>query len=72
MSEQPKELVLANDWKPKALIVGGVIGAVVGVAAVYLIIQRSNEGKPPQITTGQGVKLGVLVLGLLRNIANLS
>ena len=72
MSDQPKEIILTQDWKPKALIIGGVIGAVVGVAAVYLLIQRDNEGNPPQITTGQGVKMGVLVLSLLRNIANLS
>jgi hypothetical protein len=72
MSEQPKAIVSAQNWKPKALVIGGVIGAVVGVAAVYILIQHSSDDKPPQISTGQGIKLGVLVLSLLRNISNLT
>jgi hypothetical protein len=61
----------SNGWKPKVLIIGGVVGAAVGIAAAYLLIQRSETDGPPDVSVGEGVKLGVLVFGLLRSIANL-
>lgn len=61
----------ALPWQTKAMIVGGVIGAAAGVAAAYMLSQRSKDGQPPEISMGEGVKIGVLVLGLLRSIANL-
>lgn len=71
MSEKTMAITTGEKWKPRLMIIGGVLGALVGVAAAYLIIQRSEEGKPPKINVGEGVKLGVLVFGLLRNIASL-
>jgi hypothetical protein len=71
MSEETTEIVPLDNWKPKALVIGGVIGAAVGVAATYIIIQRSEENKPPELSVGEGVKIGVLVFSLLRSIANL-
>ena len=70
MSEETMEITTVDNWKPKMLIVGGVLGAAVGVAAAYLLIQRAKE-VPPKMSAGEGVKLGVLVFGLLRSIANL-
>jgi hypothetical protein len=61
----------ALTWQTKAMIVGGVIGAAAGVAAAYMLSQRSKDGQPPEISVGEGVKIGVLVFGLLRSIANL-
>ncbi|MCC6955493.1 MAG: hypothetical protein IT316_01790 [Anaerolineales bacterium] len=71
MSENKSDIVPAGDWRPKALIIGGVIGAVVGVTATYLLLQRNEDDTPPDFSVGEGVKIGVLVLGLLRSIANL-
>jgi high-affinity Fe2+/Pb2+ permease len=71
MSEETMAITPVEKWKPKAMIIGGILGAMVGVAAAYLIIQRSEEGKPPKMNVGEGVKLGVIVFGLLRNIASL-
>jgi hypothetical protein len=62
---------LTLTWQTKAMIVGGVIGAAAGVAAAYLLSQRSKDGQPPEMSVGEGIKIGVLVFGLLRSIGNL-
>lgn len=63
---------LKDDWKPKVLIIGAVLGALVGLGAAYLLTQNPPEdGSPPKISAGEGVKLGVLVMGLLRSVAQL-
>jgi high-affinity Fe2+/Pb2+ permease len=71
MSQQTSQITTIDNWKPKVLIIGGVIGAAVGITAAYLLTQRGGEEGPPEISAGEGVKLGVLVFGLLRSIANL-
>lgn len=70
IEQQANELV-KSDWRPKVLIVGGVLGATVGLAAAYLLLQRAGEEQPPDITVGEGIKIGMLVAGLLRSIATL-
>ena len=71
MSQVKNQITSVDNWKPKALVVGGLIGAAVGLVAVYILIQRSDDNQPPDVSVGEGVKIGVLVLTLLRNIANL-
>jgi 4a-hydroxytetrahydrobiopterin dehydratase len=39
----------------------------VGVTAGYAA-QRSKDGEPPKMSVGEGVKIGVLVFGLLRSV----
>ncbi len=59
-------------WKAKVLLVGGLIGALAGVGTAYLLVQRSEEqGKPLRLGAGEGVRLGLLVLGLMRQVARL-
>jgi hypothetical protein len=59
-------------WKRNALIVGGAVGLVVGVGAAYLLAQRAEkEGETPELSAGEGVKLGVMIFGLLRSISQL-
>lgn len=61
-----------DDWKSKTLIAGAVLGALVGVSAAYLLTQRvESEGETLDMNAGEGVKLGLLVLGLLREITQL-
>ncbi len=71
MGNETMEITTTDNWKPKALLIGGVVGAAVGVAAAYLLVQRSKEDGAPKVSVGEGVKLGVLVFGLLRSITNL-
>lgn len=59
-------------WKWKTLTLGAVIGALAGITAAYLLIQRAeNKGGTPKLSAGEGVKLGALVLGLLRQVSQL-
>jgi hypothetical protein len=71
MDNETMEIATTDNWKPKALLIGGVIGAAVGAAAAYLLVKRSKEDGAPKVTIGDGVKIGVLVIGLLRSITNL-
>ncbi|MBN2548782.1 MAG: hypothetical protein JXB15_06480 [Anaerolineales bacterium] len=71
MSEQALQQSESQAWKPKALVIGAVLGALVGALAAYLYIQNTEEDSPHGVTAGEGVKLGVLVFGLLRSIASL-
>ena len=58
--------------KGKTLFLGALIGAVTGLVAAMLLSRRAErEEKSTAITAGEGLKLGVLVFGLLRAIASL-
>jgi gas vesicle protein len=56
----------------KILLFGALIGAVTGLAAA-LILQRRAEKSGNEITlsTGEGIQLGVMIMGLLRAISSL-
>jgi hypothetical protein len=69
MSEQNYEIVESENWQPRVIVVGAVLGALVGMGAAYLLIKSNEEEGPPHISAGEGVKLGVLVLGLLRSVS---
>ena len=71
MADKAVEVTSKQNWKTKALLAGAVLGVCVGVAATYILIQNMDEEKQGKITAGEGVKLGVLVLGLLKSIASL-
>jgi len=54
------------------ILIGALIGAVTGVIAAALLSRRAAKNeRETAITTGEGLKLGVLVFGLLRAIASL-
>lgn len=72
MSDMSIEKVPDTNWKTKVLIVGGVLGAAVGTLAAYLFVQSAGEDEKVDVTPGQGIKLAVLVFGLLRSIAGLA
>ena len=54
------------------ILFGALIGAVTGVVAAVLLTRRAEKNeRETAITTGESLKLGVLVFGLLRAIASL-
>jgi len=58
--------------KSKTLFIGALIGAVTGLLAAMLLQRRvEQDERETAITTGEGLKLGVLIFGLLRAIASL-
>jgi gas vesicle protein len=58
--------------KNKVILTGALIGAVTGLIAAVLLTRRAEKDeKETAITAGEGLKLGVLVFGLLRAIASL-
>ncbi|MFQ5410101.1 MAG: hypothetical protein ACE5FI_16960 [Anaerolineales bacterium] len=61
-----------SNWKTKAFLVGGVVGALLGVGAAYLYVSNVEEsGEEPGVSPRDAVTVGVTVIGLLRQIANL-
>ncbi len=58
--------------KGKTLFLGALIGAFTGLIAAMLLTRRAERDETSTaITTGDGMKIGVLVFGLLRAIASL-
>lgn len=58
--------------KTRIILGGALIGAVTGLIAALLIARRAEKsGSETAITAGEGIKLGVLIFGLLRAIASL-
>ena len=60
------------NWKPRVLIIGAVLGALVGLGAAYLFTQRAEDPyRQPEFRAGDGIKLGLMLLGLMRGVAEL-
>ena len=60
------------NWKMKMMIIGGVVGAVVGVGAAYIYVRKLEEsGEKPSIATKEAVAVGFSLVSLLRQIANM-
>jgi hypothetical protein len=61
-----------DNSKTQTLIISAIIGALAGLGVGYILTKRAEEqGRPSTITAGEGVSLGLMVLGLLRQVASL-
>jgi hypothetical protein len=61
----------SENWKLKTLLLGAGIGAVTGVIASLIIVQRAEQTKSkPELTAGDGVKVGLGLLSVLRQITD--
>ncbi|CAG0952485.1 hypothetical protein ARNL5_00215 [Anaerolineae bacterium] len=59
--------------KTRIILGGTMVGALTGLIAAMLLSRRAERNqRETAITTGEGLKLGVLVFGLLRAISSLS
>ncbi|HMD88234.1 MAG TPA: hypothetical protein VKF38_03640 [Anaerolineaceae bacterium] len=60
-----------DNWKTKVFLIGAALGALTGLLAAYIITQRADRTQErPQLSAGDGVKLGLGLLGVLRQIAD--
>jgi len=56
----------------RTLFYGALFGALTGLIAAMLLNRSAEKNeKETALTTGEGLKLGILVFGLLRAIASL-
>ncbi|MFN2216845.1 MAG: hypothetical protein ACK2TS_07875 [Anaerolineales bacterium] len=71
--QENNSLEVKQTWKANTIIIGGIVGALTGLGAAYLLVRRAEEqGDKISMSSGQGLKLGVLLAGLVRSIMNLS
>jgi gas vesicle protein len=61
-------------WRARTMLMGGLIGAVLGLLSAYLYLRTAEEsheeGRTPEAPeTRDAVKLGVALLTIIRTIA---
>jgi hypothetical protein len=57
----------------RVLVLGALIGAVTGLAAALMLQRRAQKtGTEISLSTGEGIQLGVMIMGLLRAVAALA
>ena len=72
MTEMSQVSDNGQNWKTQALVVGALIGALVGVGGAYLLIQNAEKhGDRVDVSSSEGIKISLLVMGLLRQIDQL-
>ena len=67
-----------NARKLGVLMAGGVVGALAGIGAAYLLLQarearqRETDTELPILSSNSAVKLGLLLFGLFRQIQEIA
>jgi uncharacterized membrane protein YadS len=62
-----------TNWKTRTYLIGSIVGALAGLGVAFLLIRRSEEtGEPVQFGTREGLRLGIGLLGLIRQVGKLS
>ncbi|GIK55246.1 MAG: hypothetical protein HND44_22955 [Chloroflexi bacterium] len=63
------------NWKTKAMIVGTVVGALIGLGAATLFTRnadKSGSGEAPEVSTAEALGLAISIIGIVRGIASLA
>jgi hypothetical protein len=61
-----------GNWKARTYLVGALLGTITGLGVAFVLVKRAEElGEPVQIGTREGLRLGVGVLGMLRQFSRL-
>ena len=60
------------NWRTKAFLIGGAVGAALGLSAAYIYVNSvEKEGVQPELQPAEAVGIGLALLAVLRQIANL-
>jgi hypothetical protein len=60
------------DQRNKIMLLGALAGAATGLVAAMMLQRRAERtGTEISLSAGEGIQLGVMVLGLLRAVAAL-
>ena len=61
-----------KNQKTKTMSVGASIGALAGTVSAYLLINRAEtENTEAKLSAGEGIQVGLGLLGLMRLIAGM-
>jgi hypothetical protein len=61
------------DQRSKVLLIGALAGAAMGVVAAMMLQRRAERaGTDITLSTGEGIQLGMMALGLIRAVAGLA
>ena len=67
--EQNEMVEMDTSWAGQVLVIGAVVGALTGLAGAYLLLQRAKRrAETPNLSASEGIRLGLLVFGLLRQV----
>jgi gas vesicle protein len=59
--------------KTKTLLIGTSVGAVTGLIAALIVLQQAEKNQTtPKLTAGDGVKVGIGIMGILRLLADIA
>jgi hypothetical protein len=57
----------------RVLLFGALIGAATGIVAAMMLQRRAERtGSEVSLSAGEGIQIGVMVMGLLRAVAGLA
>ena len=57
----------------RILVIGTLMGAATGLVAALMLQRRAERtGREISLSAGEGIQLGVMLLGLLRSVATLA
>jgi hypothetical protein len=65
-----------SSWKRQTYLMGAAIGSLIGLVSAYLYARAAEEdaerlGKPERVQTGDMLGLGLALLAVVRQIAEL-
>jgi hypothetical protein len=65
------EIITTGNQNAKILALGTIVGALIGLGAAYLVLQRVDEQGELHLGPKEGVKLGISVFSFFRQLTQL-
>jgi hypothetical protein len=61
-----------QNWKARTYLIGAFVGALTGLGVALVLVRRAEEtGEPVEFGTREGIRLGIGLLGLVRQVGKL-